>query len=114
MSTTELDTTSVAPAPLPDVRARPVERQHRRRPAHRRGRSLTVVIGVVLGVGALITAFPFLWMVASSVQPRSESVAYPPQLLPQQPTFEFYVQLFSELDFGKYLVNTIAVVLIGM
>src|SRR3954454_8066714 len=113
MSTTELDTTFIAPAPLADVPARSVERRPRR-PARRRGRGLTVVIGVVLGVGALITAFPFLWMVASSVKPRSESVAYPPQLLPQQPTFGFYVQLFSELDFGKYLVNTIAVVLIGM
>jgi multiple sugar transport system permease protein len=113
MSTTELDTTSIAPAPLADVPAWPAERR-RPRPARRRGRALTVVIGVVLGLGALITAFPFLWMVASSVKPRSESVAYPPQLLPQQPTFEFYVQLFSELDFGKYLVNTIAVVLIGM
>src|SRR4051794_7590379 len=114
MSTTELDTKSIAPAPITDLPARPLERRRAHRTAHRRGRALTVVVGVVLGAGALITAFPFLWMVASSVKPRSESVAYPPQLLPQQPTFEFYVQLFSELDFGKYLVNTIAVVLIGM
>src|SRR4051812_28931857 len=114
MSTTELDTTSIAPASVADIAAPPVERRRPRPAARRRGRALTVVIGVVLGAGALITAFPFLWMVASSVKPRSESVAYPPQLLPQQPTFEYYIQLFSELDFGKYLVNTIAVVLIGM
>jgi multiple sugar transport system permease protein len=114
MSTTEVAEETVIPEPLART---PVALHGMRRPrpsSRRRGRALTVVVGAVLGAGALLTAFPFLWMVASSVKPRSESVAYPPQLLPQQPTFEFYVQLFSELDFGRYLVNTIAVVLIGM
>src|SRR5215210_5904178 len=115
MSTTDLARKPVA-VPLPDAAAVSAADRRRRSPAsaRRRRRTLTVVIGAVLGVGALITAFPFLWMVASSLKPRSESVAYPPQLLPQQPTFEFYGQLFSELDFGRYLVNTIAVVHRGM
>src|SRR5690606_11617621 len=68
----------------------------------------------LLAVGAFVTAFPFIWMVFASVKPRSESVAYPPQLLPQNPTFEFFQQLFVELDFGRYLVNTLAIVLISM
>ncbi len=115
MSTTDTVTKIRPPAPpVLDV-APPTARPSRRRaPARRSQRALTVLIGAVLGVGALVTAFPFLWMIASSVKPRSESVAHPPQLLPQEPTFEFFVQLFSELDFGRYLVNTIAVVLIGM
>jgi multiple sugar transport system permease protein len=114
MSTTELaeeTATRVSPPRIPVRRG--VERRPRSRP-QRKGRALTVVVGIVLGIGALVTAFPFLWMVASSMKPRSESVAYPPQLLPKAPTFEYYVQLFSELDFGRYLVNTIGVVLIGM
>jgi multiple sugar transport system permease protein len=114
MSTTELAKETVANTPLPEIPARMPVRRRARSSSQRKGRALTVIVGVVLGAGALITAFPFLWMVASSVKPRSESVAYPPQVLPQAPTFEFYVQLFSELDFGRYLVNTIAVVLIGM
>ncbi|GAA2629562.1 carbohydrate ABC transporter permease [Dactylosporangium fulvum] len=77
-------------------------------------RSLTVVVGAVLGAGALVTAFPFAWMVFGSVKPRSESVAYPPRVLPQHPTTEYFRQLFQELDFGRYLVNTVAVVIIGM
>jgi multiple sugar transport system permease protein len=114
MSTTELAKETVANTPLPEIPARMPVGRRARSSSQRKGRALTVIVGVVLGAGALITAFPFLWMVASSVKPRSESVAYPPQVLPQAPTFEFYVQLFSELDFGRYLVNTIAVVLIGM
>jgi multiple sugar transport system permease protein len=85
------------------------------RPSGRRqGRIATVVIGALLALGAFGVAFPFIWMVFASVKPRSESVAYPPQLLPQQPTFEFFQQLFVELDFGRYLVNTLAIVLISM
>jgi multiple sugar transport system permease protein len=79
-----------------------------------RNRTGTVVVGAVLLAGAIITAFPFLWMVFSSVKPRSESVAYPPSLLPHQVTFDWFVQLFTELDFGRYLLNTLALVLIGM
>ncbi|MFB2586788.1 carbohydrate ABC transporter permease [Herbiconiux liukaitaii] len=95
----------------PDVlRSRP-PRGRRRRPG---ARVTTVIIGIVLAIGAIITAFPFLWMIASSVKPRSESVAYPPVVLPETPTFEFFVQLFQELDFGRYLVNTVAIVAISM
>jgi multiple sugar transport system permease protein len=80
----------------------------------REGRAVTIVVGTLLAIGAFATAFPFIWMVFASVKPRSESVAYPPQLLPQEPTFEFFRQLFVELDFGRYLVNTLAIVFISM
>ena len=80
----------------------------------RRPRASTIVVGALLTVGALVTAFPFLWMVFASVKPRSESVAYPPHLVPSEPTLEFFAQLFNELDFGRYLVNTLAIVAICM
>ncbi|SDC88604.1 carbohydrate ABC transporter membrane protein 2, CUT1 family [Sanguibacter gelidistatuariae] len=104
MSTTEL-------APAPPARRRTTPQVRTPKP---RGRRLTVLVGAVLGVGALVTAFPFLWMVATSVKPRSESVAYPPQILPKEPTFEYFVQLFQDLDFGRYLVNTLIIVAISM
>lgn len=72
------------------------------------------VSGVVLSLGAVATAFPFAWMIVSAVKPRSESTAYPPHVLPQHPTMQYFAQLVRELDFGRYLVNTLAVVLISM
>lgn len=105
MSTTDLLTRGTR-----RLTAEPTAR--RRRSPH--GRIGTIVIGALLAVGAFVTAFPFLWMVFASVKPRSESVAYPPQLLPQQPTLEFFVQLFTELDFGRYLLNTLMIVVICM
>ena len=81
--------------------------------ARSRSRSLTITIGVGLGIGAVITAFPFIWMLTSSLKPQSESIDYPPSILPQAPTLEYYQILFTELDFGRYLVNTLIVVLIS-
>ncbi|NEN05865.1 carbohydrate ABC transporter permease [Diaminobutyricibacter tongyongensis] len=85
----------------------------RHRSAKRRGRRLTVVIGTALAIGALITAFPFFWMLTTSVKPQSESLTYPPTLVPRTPTLQYFGTLFTELDFGQYLANTIIVVLIG-
>jgi multiple sugar transport system permease protein len=81
--------------------------------AAQRRRALTISIGVALGVGAIITAFPFIWMIATSFKPQRESTDFPPTILPAQPTLEWYVRLFTELDFGRYLANTVIVVLIG-
>lgn len=72
------------------------------------------VTGVVLSVGALATAFPFAWMIVSALKPRRESMAYPPHLLPQQLTLQYFTQLVRQLDFGRYLLNTLGVVLISM
>jgi len=79
----------------------------------RRSRSRTIIIGALLGLGALITSFPFVWMVTSSLKPLSESRLIPPSLLPQDPTLDSYVRLFTELDFTRYLVNTLIVVAIS-
>lgn len=83
---------------MPDVGPR------RRRP---------VATGVVLTVGALITSFPLVWMLATSVKPLSQTVTFPPRILPSSITFAAYTRLFTELNFGRYLVNTVVVVLIG-
>ncbi len=70
------------------------------------------IIGTVLGVGALATAFPFFWMITGSIKPLGESRTDPPTFIPQHVTFDSYKSLFQDLDFGTYLTNTLIVVLI--
>lgn len=72
-----------------------------------------IISGIVLSVGALVTAFPFFWMLTNSVKPLSESTKYPPTPLPENITFEYFVRLFTELNFGRYTLNTVIVVLIS-
>lgn len=83
------------------------------RSAVRRRRSFAVLVGAVLVVGALLTAFPLFWMASGAFKPLSESLDFPPTLLPQNPTLQHFETLFAELDFGRYLINTLAVVAIG-
>ena len=92
----------------PRAVVRPATRSHGRR-ARR-----PWVAGIVLTLGAVLTAFPFAWMIVSAVKPRSDSLAYPPHLLPSHVTVQYFTQLLRQLDFGRYLVNTLAVVLISM
>lgn len=79
----------------------------------RRRGGRTAIIGGLLGTGALLTSFPFVWMVATSLKPLSESRADPPTIFPDMPTLASYIRLFVELDFARYLLNTVIVVVIG-
>lgn len=76
------------------------------------GRASTRLIGLLLGLGALATAFPFFWMLTGSVKPLGESRTDPPTFIPHHATFDSYRTLFTELDFGTYVVNTVIVVVI--
>ena len=77
---------------------------------HRTG---ALTVGFLLAVGAILTAFPFFWMLSTSLKPLGESYTYPPTVLPSTITLASYLRLFTAFDFGRYLVNTIVVVLIG-
>lgn len=77
------------------------------------GQKVTILIGIALSIGALVTAFPFIWMLTSSVKPQQESVSYPPTIITRHPTLQYFHELFTHLDFGRYLLNTLAVVLIS-
>ena len=82
-------------------------------PDIRPGRRRPLGTGIVLTVGALITSFPLLWMLATSVKPLSQTVSLPPRILPSTITFDAYIRLFTELNFDRYLFNTVVVVAIG-
>jgi len=71
------------------------------------------IVGALLLIGAVLTAFPFFWMVTTSLKPLIESYNYPPTVLPSVPTLDSYKALFSDFEFGRYLRNTIVVVLLG-
>src|SRR5216683_2331493 len=78
-----------------------------------RRRTSPLVVGAFLAVGAVLTAFPFFWMLTTSLKPLAESYTYPPTVIPSTVTLLSYLRLFRDFDFGRYLVNTVVVVLIG-
>lgn len=69
--------------------------------------------GAIMTAGAALTAFPFFWMLTTSLKPLSEARTYPPKILPDEVDWSSYTTLFRDLDFGRYLYNTVIVVLVG-
>ncbi|UOQ87430.1 carbohydrate ABC transporter permease [Gracilibacillus salinarum] len=73
----------------------------------------TIVI-TIMTVGGLLVSLPFIWMVLSSFKTEQEVLSIPPTLFPQDPTMEHFVNLFQNLNFDVYLLNTLIIVACSM
>lgn len=61
----------------------------------------------LLGFWALIVLFPFYWMVLTSVKSYSAYTSeFVPKFFTLTPTFQNYVDAFTEVQLGKYFLNT--------
>ena len=72
----------------------------------RRELVVTIVLHIVLVIGAIIALAPMAWMLSASVMPTGEATAYPPRFFPSRVTFSHYGQLFTRLELGRYLLNS--------
>lgn len=64
-----------------------------------------------LAWGALLLAaftmlFPFLWMLATSLQGQLDVFGYPPDLVPDTPRWSNYPAALSAQPFGRYFLNS--------
>lgn len=71
----------------------------------RRIESLAVHAALVLLAAA--TLAPLAWMVSASFMPTGEAAMLPPRLLPSAPTLEHYRDLFSRLELGRTVRNSL-------
>ena len=67
-----------------------------------------VVTYILLAIWALVVLFPFYWMILTSVksygQYSSETV---PQFITLSPTFQNYIDAFTQVNLGGYFLNTV-------
>jgi len=61
----------------------------------------------------LFCAFPFYWMISSSLKNSVEFFAVPPTFFPKSITLEQYVKLFKETFFTTWFRNTVLVTVIS-
>ncbi|ADI65069.1 carbohydrate ABC transporter permease [Trichormus azollae] len=67
----------------------------------------------LLGVIAVLTLFPLLWLISTALKSPTENILEsPPQLWPSQPTLENFTRVWESLPFGQYLYNSITVALL--
>lgn len=67
----------------------------------------------LLGFWALIVLFPFYWMVLTSVKSYGAYTSeYVPKFFTLSPTLQNYVDAFTQVQLGKYFLNTVIFTLV--
>jgi multiple sugar transport system permease protein len=61
---------------------------------------------LLLALAGAAVAFPFLWMLLTSLKTGREAFAYPPVLLPAEPQWGNYLAAWAAAPFGRYFFNT--------
>lgn len=70
--------------------------------------TMKVITYTFLGICALIVIFPFYWMVLTSIKSFSDyNGEMIPKLYTLRPTIANYLTAFSEVELGRYMLNTI-------
>ena len=62
------------------------------------------VVAILLAVVALI---PFLWMISTSFKSRGALMSIPIQWIPENPTWDAYIKVFSKFPFAKTIGNSL-------
>ena len=69
---------------------------------------------VLIAVAAVFIG-PFAWLLSTAMKSGSENIfQYPPQFLPEQPTFNNFVRVFQALPFFSYFINSVFVAVIAV
>src|SRR5437764_7702744 len=61
----------------------------------------------LLTLGLIIMIVPFVWMILSSLKGPAELAHLPPTWLPTAPTLINYSNLFTQLNFPVYFLNSV-------
>jgi multiple sugar transport system permease protein len=68
------------------------------------GTRILIVVGTVLLIAN--GTFPLIWMILTSLKTERELIRIPITYLPQDPTLQNYVQVFDQLPFARFLLNS--------
>ncbi len=71
-------------------------------------------IWIVLILGAIVMALPFVWLVSSSLKLENDIFQFPPQWIPNPARFENYSDALTYKPFNIYLLNTLIIVSLNM
>lgn len=78
--------------------------------SERQGRRADAVVSYsFLVLSALFALFPVAWMLSTSLKTEAEALALPIRWIPQRPTLQAYVEMWTLKPFGTYFYNSIVV-----
>lgn len=70
-------------------------------------RTLAAGAGLVVLAAAAFVAFPFVWMLLTSLRTQQEIFSAPGNLIPATFNLEAYVRIWSELPFARLFLNSV-------
>jgi len=72
--------------------------------------SQTFIVGATL-TAAVIVLIPAVWMVLAAIRPIGEIFNYPPAIIPQSPTLDYFARILEDPLYRRYFLNSIIVAL---
>lgn len=76
----------------------------------RKGKITSVILFIILAIGAVVILFPIAWMLSTALKSAPEVAQYPPKLLPEKPMFENFAIAWGKAPFTRYTINTLIIV----
>lgn len=76
----------------------------------RKGKITSVILFIILAIGAVIILFPIAWMLSTALKSAPEVAQYPPKLLPDKLLFENFAIAWGKAPFTRYTINTLIIV----
>lgn len=73
-----------------------------------------IFVYVSVTIIGILFALPFVWTMGSSLKPVTEIFKFPPTLLPQEPRWANYTDIFRIAPFGRFIWNTAYITALAM
>ena len=67
-----------------------------------------VLLYIILISWAVFSLLPYLWSFTSSFKDLTQIFHYPPQFLPTNVNLTNYINLFTKVFFGRWMINSLA------
>jgi len=71
-----------------------------------------IFVYIVLGLGAVISLIPFVWMISTSLMSLGEALGT--EFFPSELHFENYVEAWRKANFSEYFLNSILITIITL
>ncbi|HEX6289503.1 MAG TPA: carbohydrate ABC transporter permease [Herpetosiphonaceae bacterium] len=76
----------------------------------------TIILHIILSIGAFMMVFPFVWMILTSLKDLSQAFIIPPKWIPDPVVWSNYPASLQALPFGRAYFNSfyISFIVVGM
>jgi len=73
----------------------------------------TLLLHVLLVIGAILTLAPLVWMVSASLMPSGDANTFPPPFFPRRVTFQHYADLLTRLNLARSFFNSVLITVLA-